>query len=260
MKIADGTMAKWVGILSGPILSLIAFIISYYLDPLNFSGQKELAAIPALLFSVIVLLIGQGINTDLEIRKASMYSGQACEAVKDYLHVIKVGSPEKALQYIIGRMPSLREVDNTSFNTEGELERSAEKYYETDTYNDSCKQIAYYASRQLIWKDIGDNWSVSRFREIDAATKRLSGEKTCHYKYKLIGHKEPQMNFIILEYVDDTREVLFNWDFRGIGKDPTVLLSRDYQIIEMFAIHYAQLWKRASLDHDSLATKSTSMK
>jgi len=260
MKIVEGKMGKWLGILSGPILSLIAFVVSYYLDPLNFGGQKELAAIPAMLFSIIVLLIGQGINTDLEIRKASMYSGQACEAVKDYLHVIKIGSPEKALQYIIGRMPSLREVDNTSFNIEGEQERASEKYYDTDTYIDSCKQIAYYSSKKLIWKDIGDSWAIDRFREIETASRRLAKGNSCHYKYKLIGHKDPQMNFIILEYADDTREVLFNWDFRGIGKDPIVLLSRDYQIIEMFAIHYAQLWKRASFDHDSLATKSTSTK
>lgn len=253
-------MGKWLGILSGPILSLIAFVVSYYLDPLKFGNQEELAAIPALLFSIIVLLIGQGINTDLEIRKASMYSGQACEAVKDYLHVIKIGSPEKALQYIIGRLPSLREVDNTSFNIEGEQERASEKYYDTETYNDSCKQISYYASKQLIWKDIGDSWAINRFREIESETRRLSKGNTYHYKYKIIGHKDPQMNFIILEYTDDTREVLFNWDFRGIGKDPTVLLSRDYQIIEMFAIHYAHLWRKATVDHDSLATKSTSMK
>lgn len=66
------------------------------------------------------------------------------------------------------------------------------------------------------------------------------------------------MNFILLEYRDGAKEVLFNWDFRSAGQDPTVLISRDRQIVEMFAIHYTMLWRRATEDHDNQLIKSTS--
>ncbi len=81
-----------------------------------------------------------------------------------------------------------------------------------------------------------------------------------NYKYKLIAHREPQINFILLEYIDGKIEVLFNWDFRGIGKDPTVLLSRDQQITEMFAIQFNHLWRSASSYHDKKPIKSTPIK
>jgi hypothetical protein len=54
-----------------------------------------------------------------------------------------------------------------------------------------------------------------------------------------------------LEYSDGSREVLFNWDFRGLGQDPIVLLSSDDKIIEMFNIHFNNLWRRASVDQDA---------
>lgn len=42
-----------------PILSLISFILTYYLDPLNYGNNISLAAIPAFLLSIIILIIGQ---------------------------------------------------------------------------------------------------------------------------------------------------------------------------------------------------------
>ena len=63
------------------------------------------------------------------------------------------------------------------------------------------------------------------------------------------------MNFIILEYKDGKKEVLFHWDFRGLGQDPIVLLSRDDKIVEMFYIHFNNLWESASPDYDTTSEK-----
>lgn len=257
---ADKSLGKWATILATPVLSLLAFVIAYYLDPLNFGGQQALAAIPALLLSIVILLIGQAINTIYEVQQTAIYSNRIYEAVKDYLHVTKIGSPEKALRYISSRMPSLREVQNTSFNLNDESERANEKFYDTDTYEKAVQQVAYYSCRSLIWKDIGDLLAIERLRGLQKAAADLARGKRHGYRYKLISHQEPQMNFIILEYEDGEREVLFNWDFRGGGQDPTVLISRDRQIIDMFSIHFAHLWRRASEDHDSRAIRSTSTK
>ncbi len=256
----DKSASKWAEVLAAPILSLVAFVVAYYLDPLNFGGHQALAAVPALLLSIVILLIGQSINTMRELQQTSIYSDRIYEAVKDYLHVTKLGSPEKALRYISSRMPAIREAQNTSFNLSEESERADEKFYKTVTYEKTLQQIAYYACRSLIWKDIGDTLAVTRLRALKKISSELSKDKRNGYRYKLINHQEPQMNFIILEYEDGEREVLFNWDFRGIGQDPTVLISRDKQIVDMFSIHFTHLWRRASEDHDNHVTISTSIK
>ena len=38
-----------------PILSLISFVLVYYLDPLNYGDHVSLAAIPAFLLSIIII-------------------------------------------------------------------------------------------------------------------------------------------------------------------------------------------------------------
>ena len=96
---------------------------------------------------------------------------------------------------------------------------------------------------------------MERFNAINQKVNEKSKNK---YQYRIINQKEPQMGFIILTYNDGTTEVLFNWDFRDIPQDPVVLLSRDQEIINMFAAQYKGLWRVAVVDYDNSATRSTS--
>lgn len=251
---------QWVLLIAGPILSLVAFLAAYYIDPLNFGHHAPLAAVPAFLLSIVILLISHNIAAFKELERASTDSDRIYEAVKDYLHVTKVGSPEKAIQYVIARMPILRDVRNTSLNIKDEVERADEHLYETETYSEFGPHIAQWTSHQLRWKDIGDAEAIARMRRTAALARRSAGGDRPHYQYKLIAHNEPQINFILLNYADGTTEVLFNWDFRNIGQDPVVLLSRDRDIVEMFAVQFEHLWRAASPDHDSTAVRSTSKK
>lgn len=253
----NNKIAIWMPIVSGPILSLVVFFLAFWLDPM---GLKEMSGMPAFFLSVIFLMIGQWFATIQELQKSAVYSDRLYAAIKNYLHVTPIGSPEEAFRYILGRMPALREVKNTSFNIEGETDRSYEKLYETEIYDDTSKKIASLCCQHLLWKDIGDTRALNRLRAIRSLCLQTSKGKAIKYKYKLINHNEPQINFIILEYSDGTREVLFNWDFRGMGQDPTVLISRDNHIVEMFTIQFNLLWCKATEDHDSHATKSTSQK
>lgn len=241
-------------------MALVAFIVAYYFDPLEFGQHQPLSALPAFLFAVVILLVGHNISTQLEIEKTSAYTDRIYEAIKDYMHVTPLGSPEHAIAYLHSRMPNLREVKNTSFNLVEELDRPNEKLYNTETFNEWQSAIAQHSARSLIWKDIGDSISVRRFRSIEKRSISLSSKNTASYSYRIIKHDEPQLNFVIIEYKDGNREVLFNWDFRGIGQDPTVLLSRDRLIIEMFLIQFEHIWRRASFDHDSIATRSKAEK
>ena len=52
--------------------------------------------------------------------------------------------------------------------------------------------------------------------------------------------------------------VLKKFYLRDIPQDPVVLLSRDTEILNMFAAQCKGLWRVAVEDYDSRATKSTS--
>ena len=238
----------------GPIMSLITFVITYFIDPLNFGNQDSLSAIPAIMFSIVVLLIMQVIESNKEMKRGNENYHRLYEAVKDYLHVITIGNDEFAFEYVIKQLPNLSEVWNTSFNIDMELERMHEVFYDTDSYNHAMKEISTFTQTGVRWRDVGDKTAIKRFRYID----KLSDSK--HYNYRIIANKVPKINFIILKYKDKKKEVLFNWDYRGIGHDPVVMLSRDKHIVDMFSIQHEHLWKFGSIDHDSIHTKSTSKK
>ena len=110
-----------------PILSIVSFVLTYLLDPLKYASQSALAAIPAFLLSIIILIIGQNINTHNEVEKVSADSERLSETVKNYLHVTKLGTPKSAWEYIINRLPVLEYVQNTSFNFEDEKEQTNER-------------------------------------------------------------------------------------------------------------------------------------
>ena len=249
----------WILIVAGPILSLIVFVVSYELNPLHAKGPASAAAIPAFLFSILILLVSHNLNAFKELAEHRLVSDRIYEAVREYLHVTKVGSPVTAWKYVLEQLPKLQEVRNTSLNIEDELERSEDKLYDTASYAGSARKIAQWTERELRWKDIGDSQSVGRLRKI-ANVATNPAKPLAHYQYRLIAHNEPQINFILLTYPDGTSEVLFNWDFRNIGEDPVVLLSRDQHIVAMFAIQFEHLWRTASQDHDNMATRSTSKK
>lgn len=245
----------YIELIITPILSLVAFVVTYFLDPLSYGTQSSLAAIPAFLLSVIILIIGQIISIHTEVEKVSVDSERIYETVRNYLHVTKMGTPQSAWKYVVDRLPVLEYVQNTSFNFGDELEQTNERLYNGDAYEHSYDEIAKQINKGLRWKDIGDPSAITRFHKIN----NLIPEKTKgHYSYRLIKQTEPQIGFILLTYTDGTTEVLFNWDFRNIPQDPVVLLSRDQEIFNMFAAQYKSLWQVAVKDYDNSATKSTS--
>lgn len=254
----DGrAVSIWLPIVAGPAIALIAFVVGYWIDPLSLKESKGIAAF---FFSVLVLMIGQWLVTVTEIQKTAAYSDRLYDAIKNYLHVTTVGSPEEALRYVLGRLPVLREVQNTRLNIVEEVERSNEKLYESAAFEGLLGEIPCYCKKALIWKDLGDSQALPVFRQLYGECVRLPANKNSRYKYRLLSHVEPQINFILLEYQDGAKEVLFNWDFRSAGQDPTVLISRDRHIVEMFTIQFNMLWRRATEDHDNQATRSTSIK
>jgi hypothetical protein len=250
---------QWIYLLAGPILGLIAFVIAYYVDPLRFGDHAPLAAVPAFLLSIVVLLIGHNLAAFRELERVSQDSDLIREAVKNYLHVTKLGSPEKGIEYILARLPAVAEVKSTPLNLPEEIERVDDRLYSSSTYAEVTPHVLRWTRKHLRWKDIGDPRSVDRLRAI-AVRAGESPNSARQYQYKLIEHNEPQITFTHLTYQDGTAEVLFNWDFRNIGQDPVVLLSRDRDIVEMFAVQFEWLWRGARHDEHRTPTRSTSKK
>jgi len=256
MKSLTRRKSNWIILIISPMFSLVAFVLTYFLNPLQYSTQSALAAIPAFLLSVIILIISHIIAVFREVEKVSNDSDRIHEAVKNYLHVTKIGTPKKAWEYIIHRLPVLDYVQNTSFNFEDEKEQSDERLYDAVTYQQSTTKIALQIEQGLTWKDIGDSTAIDRFRRIESCIKE--SKNLGRYMFRLIRQTEPQIGFVLLTYKDGTTEVLFNWDFRDIPQDPVVLLSRDHEIFNMFAAQFKGLWRIAVQDYDSKATRSTS--
>ena len=247
--------SKWkriIPIITSIILSVITFIFGTFWDPFDY---KTLSSIPAFLFSIVVLLIGQIISIQSEVDKVSDTSDIICDTVKSYIHVTKIGTPKKAWEYVIRRLPVMDYVQNTSFNYKDEIDQTEYRLYGSDIYQKSLREIASQVKKGLQWQDIGDSTAIERFRAItDLIPENIKGNYAC----RLISQTEPQLGFIILTYKDGTKEVLFNWDFRDIPQDPVVLLSRDEEIINMFAAQHRGLWRVSTEHYDTKVTKSTS--
>ena len=248
-------MKKWkrnIPIFVSIVLAVISFVFGTIIDPLSYT---TLSAIPAFLFSTVILMIGQILSVQSEVNIISEESDTVCATVKNYMHVVKIGTPKKAWEYVISRLPVMDYVQNTSFNYEKELEQTKYRLYSAEIYLKSFKVIADQIKRGLLWQDIGDLTARERFEKIDSLIPKNSKG---NYTWKLITQTEPQLGFIILTYNDGTKEVLFNWDFRDIPQDPVVLMSRDEEIINMFAAQHRGLWNAATEHYDTKATKSTS--
>jgi hypothetical protein len=88
-----------------------------------------------------VLIISHIIVIFKKVEKVSADSDKIHEAVKNYLHATKVGTPQKAREYIIHRLPVLDYEQNTSFNFEEENEQSAERLYDDSNYQLSATKM-----------------------------------------------------------------------------------------------------------------------
>src|SRR3954469_21638678 len=93
--------SQWIALLAGPVLALVSFVVLYFADPLKFGSRTSIEAVPAALFAIVVLLISHNLATAREVERASAYSDRIYEAVKDYLHVTKVGAPTAAMDYVL---------------------------------------------------------------------------------------------------------------------------------------------------------------
>lgn len=243
-----------IAIYTPPIMGVIALIITTYFK------LVELSVVAATLTSVLSVL-SLTILGNKNLRMALQYADETQWSVKKHLHATPIGSPEKALEYVSSRLPVLKEVKNTSFNTKN-VDIVDLKFYTKSIYKSFCDSIVSNCIEDLVWTDIGDRYSISRFRKIRESCAIKSHGKTYRYAYRLLPDSCPHMNFIILYYKDNSSdnienggnyaEVLFNWDFRSTESDPIVYMSTDRELVSMYSVHFNTMLSAASQDHDAM--------
>lgn len=251
------------------VLSLVSYILFIYFDPLKVSDTQSLSSLPSFFITIIIMILGNLINTavamhsyseKLNIIKNEVNEGNAniIKQIKENINVTKVGYPEEAFGYIISKLNNVEEIKNTSFTVTERNDDAKNHLYDTEKYINGLKSIKKYVTDGGIWHDVGDNNAASRFRKIYNNIFAEDKEKNYKYQFKLIESEIPQINFTIITYKNKSKEVLFNWDYKTAGKEPIVVSSRDREMIDMFTYHFEYLEKVASLDHDSMKTKSVS--
>ena len=260
MKLAIGQVHRLYRIPFFPEFSSLALLIAGLSTGFfGITDDELLGVVSSALTAIFTLLVGHTISTRDKLTDASRLSDRLSDAIKNYLHVTRAGSAPQALEYITSRLPSLSEVRGTMLNFGDESETANDKLYDSQQYANFEAAIPPATARGLLWRDIGDPETVKRLRRILNAAEEEAGARRSHkYRYRIIKTKLPQMNFSILTFVNGDVELLFNWDYRALGRDPIVLLSRDEVIVDMFSQHFELLWRKASSDHDISATRSTS--
>ena len=234
-------------IFAGPVISFISFIFLSYYSPYPIGSSESIVF--SLVVSIFFLVISHMYFMWHQYNNHVEQTEKIENIIKNSIHITPVGSVTKAFEYINSRLPSIIEVQNTSFTTPSSKDNANDKFYKTDIFDKGHKDIPKYAAKGLIWKDIGDNKDAVKQMEERFNTAN-SINKNHKYSFKKFKNKIPKMNFILIKYRNNDEEILFNWDLRSKNGDPTVYVSRDKEIINMFSIHYYDLWEFADIPHD----------
>lgn len=229
----------------GIVLSLIAFFVLLKGDPFGLTRVSGNPEHTAFFVSIIVLLLTEKLASIQRKVENETIGNNIVEMVKSSHSVTQFRDPRSAIHYVRAQLPQLRDVENISVNMKEEIEHVDSQLYRASEYSDLKREIAQCVMNGLRWRDIGDQYAETRFSDIANMIIRESSQGI--YKYKFLKHKEPQMTFIVLRYRNGSpTEVLFNWDYRQPGQEPIVLLSRDERIVQMYSIHFSNLWQTAS--------------
>ena len=259
MKTKDVTRRIFSFPLVPELLSLLVLGVTLPTDYLGYASDSEFSVVPSVLTAILTLLLGHTVATRIQLRDVSGLSERVSEAVKNYLHVTRIGSATDALEYITSRLPSLSEVRGTMLNFDDEGEMADDRLYDSAQYAQFESAIPQAVAKGLRWKDIGDPETGKRLAKIrDICKHHAPPRHDRKYRFRTIESRFPQMNFSLLTYQNGDIELLFNWDYRDIGRDPIVLLSRDDIMVNLFSVHFELLWKLAEPGQESSATRSTS--
>ncbi|QIL45602.1 hypothetical protein G7081_00125 [Vagococcus coleopterorum] len=237
---------NWIAIV-GVLLAILSIILSFIPAFTNY-------VLTVFLLSVFALFHDQYSKTQTILKNTEETSNQVSLDVKNHLRVIRLDTPGKTFNdYIIKRLDIISEIRNTSFNVSAD-DRDANIYFnKTDTLKVAPEFVKSNIDNGLIWHDVGDKYAKKRFKTWhdyfypEEQVTSSMGE----YKSKLINPRVPYPNFLIITYKDARQEVLFNWDLRLNGTQPSVLVSNEDDLIQFYSAQFNLLYNNATDDADN---------
>ncbi len=209
----------------------------------GFNPTLSSYAFIAFLLALVTFLYDQDQRFTKRLKQTDDNAKQMSNDVKKHLQVIRLDKTAKTFDnYIIKRLDLIESIKNTSFNLKKGHEEADDKFNQSEALSNAPYKIKLAIENGLKWRDIGDDIEIDRFRK----WKRICNcdSKIGLYEYKILNHVVPYPNFLIVTYKDGIEEVLFNWDHRG--GNPTVLASRETELVEFYRNQFTLLSNAAS--------------
>ncbi|HEV7600911.1 MAG TPA: hypothetical protein VGO49_11740 [Bradyrhizobium sp.] len=158
---------------------------------------------------------------------------------KRVLTVTRVGSHRQGLVYAAERMQNARTVQDTYLRKE--TDKILTGY--PDVADRFYKGMLGVVSRGGSVETICSRNNTGNLKSLLPEVWTFVSEKECHFRFEVWEvdiRNVPMTNLTILTYTDDSREVLFGWNFRN-KDDGVVFASKDDTVIRYFDGLYNQL-------------------
>jgi len=124
-------------IFAGPVISFISFIFLSYYSPYPIGSSESIVF--SLVVSIFFLVISHMYFMWLQYNDHLKQTEKIENIIKNSIHITPVGSVTKAFEYINSRLPSIIEVQNTSFTTPSSKDNANDKFYKTDIFDKVIK-------------------------------------------------------------------------------------------------------------------------
>lgn len=224
-------MANYIGI----ILTSISIIVFFFLIQTSDLEKYKIVAISIGLTFLGILVQNVAMNLSTDDRLKEIERG-----IQRYMMGLRLaieGRANSAATTHLSQIPKAKHVRNTFVGlVENRGDREIGKTVVGPLYEAWLKN-----GMDGEWQDIcgPDEESDARFTSL-----HFGGTLTGAHNLFVLKEKMPFMNFIIFEYPDETREVLFGWmpDLDSLtDREIHIFGSKDSRIVALFELHFHRL-------------------
>jgi hypothetical protein len=207
----------------------------------------------ALEFFIIVALyiITEKVQALLSARSEDKLCRDIVDLTSSKVEVRCIGTHVEGLQYCTEKMKMVKRFQDTYFRTEADKTNKSHPMVTERFYAAVLDMLARGGSFDCLISI--HNMPV--YKQLVANIRQRSIENRSHLRLfvRTLDHGDlPLINTQILTYLDDTREVVFGWNFRN-ADDGLVFSSKEEKIVRYFAGYYEEIRSKCVAVFRSLA-------
>jgi hypothetical protein len=162
---------------------------------------------------------------------------QTLELMSKRLEVVCIGSHTDAFEYCMTRRKHLKRLQDTYFRTEPDNTLISFPLVK-GLYHENLELLLRGGSIDVL---VSNN-NISAFNEVvdDIRNEIINSQKRLKFYPRILDQKKiPLINIQIMTYTDDSREVLFGWNFRN-ADDGLVFSSKEERIVRYYSSLYEE--------------------